>query len=129
MTPPARPRPGAGHPPTERSSTVDLLDSHFGPYSQGYELANIVRLDNGLKVRVRVKRDSYEVQSYAKVEVLTPAMTWTEVLTEAPALWHPSTPAYRSGYAPRPGEAKKAEAALGKVAVRLLDRAAKVLTD
>lgn len=33
------------------------------------------------KVRVRIRRDSYAMQSYALAEVLTPGLTWTDLLT------------------------------------------------
>lgn len=42
---------------------------------------------SGHKVRVTVKRDPYQFQSYAKVEVLTPALTWTELTTSSPRVW------------------------------------------
>ncbi|HEX8629367.1 MAG TPA: hypothetical protein VF755_14470 [Catenuloplanes sp.] len=47
-----------------------------------YDLTRVHHID-GHVLRVRIRRDSYGFQSYALVEVLTPARTWT-VLAQTP---------------------------------------------
>jgi hypothetical protein len=74
---------------------------------------------------VRIDRDAYAVQSVAYAEVLTPALTWTELVRAWPAGWHKQTPAHnhmtgalRSQEVPEP---------VGKLADWLLERALAVL--
>lgn len=76
-----------------RSDTT-LVDRTFGEHRQGYDLTEIRRTDGNL-LRVRIHRDAYQHQSYALVEVFTPAMTWNPLATEPASTWHAGTP-YRS---------------------------------
>ncbi|SCL17784.1 hypothetical protein [Micromonospora inyonensis] len=77
---------------THRGTT--LVDRTFGEHRQGYDLTEIRRTHGNL-LRVRIHRDAYQHQSYALVEVFTPAMTWTQLANEPPSTWHAGTP-YRS---------------------------------
>ncbi|TDC34226.1 hypothetical protein E1211_17930 [Micromonospora sp. 15K316] len=105
-----------------------VLDNAFHLYSQGYELARIVKLDTGHKVRVRIRRDSYERQSYAVAEVLNDNLTWTGLVSDPAELWHPGSPYLASHFgADHPARNGKPEALLNEIADRLLTRAAAVL--
>ncbi|RLK24713.1 hypothetical protein DER29_2644 [Micromonospora sp. M71_S20] len=88
---------GSAHPgggdATPQGTTV--VDRSFGAHSAGYDLSEIRRTDDGHRLRVRIRRDSYQRQSYALVEVLTPGLTWTNLADEPASAWHPATP-YRS---------------------------------
>ena len=101
---------------THAGETATLVDRSFGERGQGYDLTEIRRTAAGHLVRVRIHRDSYLHQSYARVEVLTPAMTWTDLADEPAAAWHPGT-SYRSSTA----------TPLENVAERLFQRAAAIL--
>jgi hypothetical protein len=93
-----------------------IVDDSFGIYNQGYELTRICH-DSGHILRVRIRRDSHEPQSWAVVEVLNPALTWTGLATAPPSTWHEHTP-YRSRN-PQP---------LVPIAVELVNRARAILT-
>lgn len=45
---------------------------------------------SGRKIRATVHRDEYDTQSSARADVLTPALTWTELATFSPLFWHAS---------------------------------------
>ena len=68
-----------------------LADESFGTTSQGYILTRIHHV-NGLTIRIRIHRDSFQYQSSAVAEVLTPALTWTRVAEHPPSQWHAATP-------------------------------------
>ncbi len=78
---------------TPRATTV--VDRSFRQHSGGYDLSEIRRTGSGHRLRVRIRRDAYQRQSYALVEVLTPGLTWTNLAAEPASAWHPATP-YRS---------------------------------
>lgn len=67
-----------------------LIDETAFTEAACYRLTQTHHLD-GYTVRVRVHRDFYLHQSWAIAEVLTPALTWTELVTAPPADWHPGT--------------------------------------
>lgn len=92
-----------------------IVDDSFGAYDQGYRLARTYRL-GGHTVRVRIRRDFYEMQSHAVVEVLTPALTWTPLADEPAATWHAGTPSAATSATP-----------LAALAARLRARAAAIL--
>jgi hypothetical protein len=70
-----------------------LVDSSFNSIEDGtYALTEIHHTDTGHTIRVQVHRDSYRAQSYARVEVLTPDLTWTTLATTPAGDWHPATP-------------------------------------
>ena len=95
-----------------------IVDESFNP-EQGrgcYRLTQVHHLD-GRTLRVRVHRDSYQGQSHATVEVLTPHLTWTELAERPPADWWPST------------EPTPSRAALAPVAAHLVERARAILSD
>jgi hypothetical protein len=93
-----------------------LIDESFGPICQGYELARVHRVGRHT-VRIRVRRDFYQAQSFAVAEVLNAALTWTPLAGEPPATWHPWTPARSAAIAP-----------LAPIADTLLDRARAILS-
>lgn len=93
-----------------------LVDRSFGERSGGYNLIEIRRTGSGHRLRVRIRRDPYERQSYALIEVLTPALTWTELADEPASAWHPATP--YSSTSPTP---------LENLAERLFKRAVVIL--
>ncbi|MEU5554270.1 hypothetical protein ABZ738_31315 [Micromonospora sp. NPDC047793] len=97
---------------TPRTAPVDRV---FGERRQGYDLTEIRRVD-GKVLRVRIYRDFYPHQSHALVEVLTPAMTWTELTTEPASAWHSATPSRSTSPAP-----------LDHLAERLFQRADAIL--
>lgn len=105
-----------------------VLDNAFALYSQGYDLARIVQFDTGHKVRVRIRRDSWQQQSYALAEVLNTNLAWTELVSEPAESWHPGSPYLASHFgADHPARNGKPEALLNEIADRLLTRAAAVL--
>lgn len=73
------PWPAAAHP--------QLIDETTGTHGQDDIIEQVYQLGT-VKVRVRVVRNSYANQSYALAEVLTPALTWTEVAKELSGNWH-----------------------------------------
>lgn len=104
-----------------------IVDNDFAIYRQGYELARICKLDSGHTIRARVRRDTYREQSHAVAEVLTPAMTWTPLVTKSADAWQPDSPYLTSTTPPNPAKRQQAEALLDQVAAALLERAATVL--
>lgn len=84
-----------------------------------YRLTQTQQLD-GHTVRVRVHRDFYQDQSWAVADVLTPALTWTEIATAPANDWHPSTPPVRTA-------ATDGLACLRPVADHLTERAHRLL--
>lgn len=93
-----------------------IVDESFDPkHGRGcYSLTQAHHLD-GRTLRVRVHRDTYQAQSHAVVEVLTPQMTWTELAEGVSADWWP-----RTGATPD-------RAALAIVAGHLVERARAIL--
>ncbi|MEU9505338.1 hypothetical protein AB0D32_03515 [Micromonospora sp. NPDC048170] len=85
---------GSAHPgggdATPHATT--LVDRSFAAHNAGYDLSEIRRTDDGHRLRARIHRDSYQRQSYALVEVLTPGLTWTNLADEPASTWHPATP-------------------------------------
>jgi hypothetical protein len=69
------------------------IDENTSHGRQGcYELTRVYLTERGHKIRVTVNRDSYEIQSYAKAEVLTADLKWTTLATDGPSNWHSDTP-------------------------------------
>jgi hypothetical protein len=94
-----------------------IIDETFHQSRQGcYQLTRVHHVD-GHVLRIRVSRDSYDFQSSAVVEVLTPQRTWTVLATTPSTEWHESTPLYAADPAP-----------LEPIADRLVDRARRILT-
>ncbi len=89
--------------------------------ASGYTANYVYKLAAGHTVRVRIHRDSYARQSFARVEVLTPALTWTELATAPVDEWHEVMPAR---YATRRAEALEF---LAEMALVLVDRASDIL--
>ncbi|WFE59564.1 hypothetical protein [Micromonospora sp. WMMD712] len=76
------------------------IERTFGEHRQGYDLTEIRRSSAGALLRVRIHRDAYQHQSYALVEVFTPAMSWTALTSEPASGWHAATPYRSSGPVP-----------------------------
>jgi hypothetical protein len=91
------------------------VDRVFGERRQGYDLTEIRHVYSKV-LRVRIYRDFYQHQSRALVEVLTPAMTWTELTHEPASAWHAATPSRSTSPAP-----------LADLAERLFQRAEAIL--
>lgn len=68
-----------------------LIDETTDTSPHHYRLTQTHHLD-GHTIRIRVHRDFYAHQSWAAAEVLTPALTWTELTTAPASDWHPATP-------------------------------------
>jgi len=94
-----------------------LIDETFNLDPDAYRLTRLYHADGRL-LRVTVHRDFYPQQSWAAAHVLTPVLTWTELVTAPASEWHPMTPAGR----------RVTAAALTPVADRLLSRATAVLS-
>ena len=71
-----------------------LIDETTDTAAHHYRLTQTHHLD-GHTIRVRVHRGLLRHQSWAAAEVLTAALTWTELATAPASDWHPATP--RSG--------------------------------
>lgn len=72
-----------------------LIDETTDTATHHYRLTQTHHLD-GHTIRVRVHRDFYPQQSWAAAEILTPALTWTELATAPASDWHPATPKART---------------------------------
>lgn len=72
-----------------------LIDESAFTEAACYRLTQTHHLD-GHTIRVRVHRDFYPHQSWAAAEVLTPALTWTELATAPASDWHPTTRTVRT---------------------------------
>jgi hypothetical protein len=94
-----------------------LIDESFDAESDDYRLTRLYQVDGRL-LRVTVHRNFYPRQSWAAAHVLTPVLTWTELLYAPARDWHPATP---------PSRRATAET-LASVADRLLSRATTVLS-
>jgi hypothetical protein len=70
---------------------IVIIDETFATTSQAYRLTRVYRI-NDHTVRVRICRDAYQPQSYAVAEVLTPMLTWTDLVTEPVSNWYETTP-------------------------------------
>ena len=68
-------------------TSAKLIDQTSGTHGQADILEQVYQVGS-VKVRIRVHRDSYARQSYALAEVLTPALTWTEIAKELSGNWH-----------------------------------------
>ncbi len=79
-------------------AAFDAIDVTFGGTGQGYAFTRIHRIA-GHTVRIRVRRDTYVDQSVAVAEVLTPGMTWTDLVAEPPNNWHVKGPYWKAGIA------------------------------
>jgi hypothetical protein len=77
-----------------------IVDESFATTGQGYHLTRVHHIGD-YTLRVDIKRDAYAAQSYAMVQVLTPALTWTTLASDPPSRWHGASlgPASR----PKPG--------------------------
>lgn len=98
------------------------VDTSFALGRQDYRLTEIHHLDGHI-IRIDILRDTYQQQSFAHVEVLSQAKTWTLLVTEPASTWHDQ--------APSPHEAKAAgqgHAYCQRLAGQLLDRARQILT-
>lgn len=104
---------------------AELLDSSYsGKVGTGNDFGcvHVVRV-SGEKVKLSVRWNSYDFQSVAKAELLTPEKAWTLLCTEPGEGWHKSVPVY-----PRHEQDEaKLHAALDAVAARLLVRARNIL--
>jgi len=96
-----------------------IVDETFALTGQGYRLTRVHHLGEHT-LRVRVNRDGYEEQSHAVVEVLTPALTWTQLAAEPTPTWYQATPGRHARPTPD-------ATALSAVADRLLDRGRRIL--
>jgi hypothetical protein len=112
---------------TEVRIAQEIVDEVSGQTGQGYYLTQVVRLSRNLgshdqvfKVRVEIMRDSYAKQSYARVSVLTPELTWTVLSHEDRDDFYNSTPSFAKGIV-------KIKEAIGDFPVCLLDRAEMIL--
>jgi hypothetical protein len=77
-----------------------IVDESFATTAQSYQLTRIHHVGD-YTLRVDIKRDHYLAQSYAVVQVLTPALTWTTLAADPPSNWHQTSP---SPYEPtKPG--------------------------
>lgn len=101
-------------------SKIILLDEDIEFGRQSYGLTRVVKVGPNV-VRVRVKRDSYEFQSYAVVELLSETREWTELAQSSAASWHRTTSPGRSASQVDPRDQ------LGDLADRLVSRAATIL--
>ncbi|GAA4898162.1 hypothetical protein [Streptomonospora salina] len=86
--------------------------------TQSYSYTRVADL-GGRRVRARIHRDYYPVQSHAVAEVLSDARTWTHLAQADPSGWHADTPDPPSGV--------DARRELAPLADRLIDRAAAIL--
>ena len=72
--------------------STSVVDTVFAQNGQGsYRLTRVHHV-LGYVVRIAVERDYYARQSHARVEVLTPQLTWTPLAYTPPTEWHPHTP-------------------------------------
>ena len=58
-----------------------------------YTLVRFYR-HTGRVIRVTVTRDAYCQQSAARADVLTPALTWTQLVDDPPCRWYEQTSLY-----------------------------------
>lgn len=100
---------------TEERTSVEVLDSSPGIYSQGYTLDRLVKIGR-TKLRIRIKRDSYDFQSFAVAEVFNATGTWTHLLDSPPSDWHARTPY-------KPASTEAVAGLLGSIADELTNRA------
>jgi hypothetical protein len=96
-----------------------IIDETFGVGSQSHTLTTILNID-GQVVRVTVKRDSYEPQSYAVAALLNSDKDWTTLLTAPTSDWYNTVP---SAYDRRADH----RAALARVSAQLVERTRTVL--
>lgn len=75
----------------QRPAHHEVLTGDAGIHGQGYQLSQVWRLASGHKIRVRIRRDSYILQSHATVEVLSYHLTWTNLADLATSLWWDGT--------------------------------------
>lgn len=72
----------------------ELIDETASIDTQGFTLVRIARLtmddDRIYKVRMSVHYESYQTQSYARVEVLNESLQWTYLVEEPVRNWHRS---------------------------------------
>lgn len=109
-------------------TTREIVDETFGLGRQDYTLTRIYSVPqhpgNGAPtylVRVTVKWDSYEQQSYARAEAFSaPQMAWTTLVTAPTSDWYRAAPSFYAPVKPGPG-------ALAPVAEDLIRRATTVL--
>lgn len=95
-----------------------LVDESSGTGSQDYTLTQIHKV-RGHVVRIRIRRDSYQQQSWAVAEVLAAGLTWTELASAHPSTWFDLTPSPYAG--------KSQASALYHLASQLHARAALIL--
>lgn len=103
----------------EQPNPVVLIDASYasapGPHPFA-SLAQVFRVD-GKTIRVRMYAAYTSHQSYAVAEVLTPALTWTEICVSPPVDWRGSVDLGTEGV----------RSVLETHAEKLLMRAAKIL--
>lgn len=63
----------------------------YGETQNGTILTRVYRSKSGKSVRVRIKRDFYQHQSYANVSLLTDNGSWTELIGFSPSTWQDNT--------------------------------------
>lgn len=103
-----------------------VLDESFGTDSQHWELRTVYQVRDRYRVRVRIQVGAYPQQSYAVAEVLTPGMTWSELVAAPTSMWFGDSPNYRAG---RGDSSGPVTAYARLLAADLVVRAAAVLPD
>jgi hypothetical protein len=72
---------------------ITLIDESRDTGTQDYRLVRVYRFATGDVVRVTVRRDFYERQSYARAEVLNVDRKWTDLIYKPTKVWYPHTEA------------------------------------
>lgn len=98
------------------------VDTSFALGRQDYRLTEIHHL-GGHIIRIDILRDTYQQQSFAHVEVLSTAKTWTLLATEPASAWHDQAPSPCAASATDQGRRF-----CQRLAGQLLDRARQILT-
>lgn len=98
------------------------VDTSFASGRQGYQLTEIHHLGDHI-VRVDIRSDAYQEQSWARVEILSQAKTWTLLATEPASTWHNQAP---SPYQTAVDD--QGHRFCQRLAGQLLDRARQILT-
>lgn len=98
------------------------VDTSFASGRQDYRLTEIHHL-GGHIVRIDIRRDVYQQQSWAQAEVLSQAKTWTLLAIEPASTWHDQAPSPH-----QTGAADQGHRYCQRLAGQLLDRARQILT-
>jgi hypothetical protein len=64
-----------------------LIDKVAAPARDGYQLTRIHRIGSHT-IRIHLYRDTDPHYSNVNTQVLTPALTWTDLCTDPPSRWH-----------------------------------------